>query len=55
MQHSATGWDAESFDVAVRQGRNRAGRALDRFMPWESYAHLDDDEVAALWAFVGAE
>lgn len=45
-------WTEAEFSRALREGRRPDGRELDPFMPWKTYSHLDDTEVAALWAYL---
>lgn len=45
------GMDANLFEHAVRHGVGRDGRPL-RFMPATDFAGMDDDDVAALYAYV---
>ncbi|HWV37482.1 MAG TPA: cytochrome c [Vulgatibacter sp.] len=46
------GWTEAEFSRALREGRRPDGRELDPFMPWKTYSHLDETEVAALWAYL---
>jgi cytochrome c553 len=45
-------WSLAQFGAALRDGRDPSGRKLNPFMPWHAYAGLNDDEVAALYAFL---
>ena len=49
---SATGigsWELADFTAAVREGKSKAGSALNKDMPRWSFT---DDEVAAIWAYM---
>lgn len=45
-------WSKAQFYAAMRQGKRPDGTALDRFMPWPSFASLSNVELDALWAFL---
>ena len=45
-------WSREEFTRALREGKRPDGRDLDPFMPWKVFSHLDDTEIAALWAYL---
>jgi len=45
-------WTDADFARALREGKRPDGRELNVFMPWKTYAHLNDTEVAALWAYL---
>lgn len=47
-----TGWGEADFERALRHGQKPGGIALHDFMPWEIYAGMTDDEVAAIWMFL---
>ncbi|MET0385873.1 MAG: cytochrome c [Polyangiales bacterium] len=42
-------WTQGEFVRALREGKKRDGSALDEMMPWQSFKHLTDDELEALW------
>lgn len=42
-------WSLDDFARALRQGRRPDGTEIDASMPWRAFAHLEDDEVEALW------
>ncbi|MFQ5550454.1 MAG: c-type cytochrome [Gemmatimonadales bacterium] len=47
------GWSEEQFVATIRSGVTPFGKALDpEFMPWEIYANMTDDELAALWRYI---
>ena len=46
------GWTAADFKKAIQTGVTPAGKTLDPFMPYATFAHLTDDEVQALWLYV---
>jgi hypothetical protein len=43
------GWTLDDFSNAVRRGLRPDGSAINKFMPWSSYAGMSDQEIAALW------
>jgi mono/diheme cytochrome c family protein len=45
-------WSFEDFDKLMRTGARKNGKALDPFMPVESWRNLDDVEMHALWAYL---
>ena len=51
---AAGAWSLSQFDRALRTGVRPAGPPLDpRFMPWTTTAHMTDDEIAAVYAYLG--
>lgn len=44
------GWTLEDFSHTLRTGQSKRGKKLDPMMPVESYSHLDETEMQALWA-----
>lgn len=47
-----SGWTQEQFITTLRTGVDPGGHAMNDQMPWESYAHFDDDELAALYLYL---
>jgi mono/diheme cytochrome c family protein len=45
-------WTPAQFAAALRTGRAPGGRVLDSAMPWRNFSAMNDDEVAALYAFL---
>ena len=45
-------WSEADFEEAVRQGRRRDGSTINPVMPWQQFAELSDDEIAALWRYL---
>ncbi|WOX04011.1 cytochrome c [Microbulbifer pacificus] len=45
------GWSLEEFDGALRRGIGKGGRNLYPAMPYEAYAKITDDDIAALYAY----
>ena len=45
-------WSEADFVRALRQGRRPDGTAINEFMPWRSYAAMDDVELHALWLYL---
>jgi len=49
------GWSEEQFVTTIRTGVTPYGRELDReFMPWDIYANMTDDELAAMWRYIAS-
>ena len=47
------GWTPEVFIETIRQGRHAGvGRALLPPMPWQMYAHMTDDDLRAVFAYL---
>ena len=52
---SATGigrWSEADFEKALRHGIRPDGSRIKPDMPYATFAHFTDDEVAAIWAYV---
>lgn len=45
------GWSLKEFDRALRRGIGKGGRNLYPAMPYEAYARITDDDIAALYAY----
>ena len=45
-------WKEADFVKALRTGVTPSGRTLTRFMPWQTYSHMNDDELGALWLYL---
>jgi mono/diheme cytochrome c family protein len=45
-------WKPDGFTQAMRTGVDPAGHAISTAMPWKSYGKLDDEELAALLAYL---
>lgn len=46
-------WSAETFIQAIRTGRHAGvGRPILPPMPWQDYAHMTDDDLRALFAYL---
>jgi hypothetical protein len=48
-------WTIENFEKALREGKFKGmdnGRMLLPPMPWQSFRHLTNDDLAAIWAFL---
>lgn len=43
------GWREEDFFRSLREGVRPDGTAIDEAMPWRNLAHVEDDEIRALW------
>lgn len=46
------GWTYEDFDKLMKKGIRKNGKALDPFMPIESYGTMDEVEQRALFAYL---
>jgi len=49
-------WTEESFIAAIRTGKHQGqpnGRAILPPMPWEMYKEATDEDLKAIWAFLG--
>lgn len=49
------GWTIDNFERAMREGKFKGlenGRTLLPPMPWESFRHLSDNDLAAIWAYL---
>ena len=46
------GWSEEQFAAAVRTGVIPSRTLHPEFMPWEKFANLTDEELAALWSYL---
>ena len=42
----------QEFFRAIRTGQARDGHALNKFMPWQAFARMTDDELAAIFLFL---
>ena len=45
-------WTEEDFTHALRTGRRPDGSPIDTLMPWKAAAHMSDDEIKAVYAFL---
>ncbi len=46
------GWSEADFVRALREGRRPDGTTVNDFMPWRSYAGMNDLELHALWLYL---
>jgi mono/diheme cytochrome c family protein len=46
------GWTQEQFVSTLRTGVDPGGHALDDQMPWKNVGRMDDDELAAVYAYI---
>lgn len=46
------GWTEADFLRAMREGKRPDGSAIDEFMPWKTFARMDEVELRALWAYL---
>jgi thiosulfate dehydrogenase len=51
-QHGIGGWSYAAFDRAMRHGVAADGHRLYPAMPYPSYAKMNDEDMAALWAYL---
>jgi cytochrome c553 len=50
-----TAWTLDQFRQTLRTGVNPAGRKLNpELMPWTYFGKMTDDELAAIWAYIGS-
>jgi mono/diheme cytochrome c family protein len=47
-----SGWTADEFAAALRQGETPDGQQLSREMPWPYYSAMSDDETQAIWLYL---
>jgi mono/diheme cytochrome c family protein len=45
-------WSEADFVRVMREGRRPDGAAVNPFMPWQTFRHMDDVELRALWAYL---
>lgn len=49
------GWSEEQFITTIRTGVTPYGKELaSEFMPWDIYANMTDDELAAIWQYIAS-
>lgn len=48
-------WTFEQFATVMRTGKRPDGRVLDKFMPWDTYAAMSDEELTAIWTFLRSQ
>jgi mono/diheme cytochrome c family protein len=46
------GWTQEQFITTLRTGVDPGGHALSSQMPWQNIGWMDDDELAAVYAYI---
>ena len=46
-------WSEQDFFRALREGRRPDGTELNAFMPWRTTARMTDDEIRAIWTYLG--
>ncbi len=46
-------WTEADFVRALRTGKRPDGSELDREMPWQALKHMTNDELRALWLYLG--
>ena len=47
-------WTEADFRRALQKGKRPDGSALAEPMPWQSFAHMREAEIAALWRYVAS-
>lgn len=48
-------WDESDFFKAMREGVAKSGHELDpEQMPWEHYKYFTDEELRAIWLYLGS-
>ena len=48
-------WTSADFATAMRTGKRPDGRMIDKFMPWDAYASMSEDELTAVWTYLRAQ
>lgn len=48
-------WTFEQFATVMRTGQRPDGGVLDKFMPWDTYASMSDDELTAIWGYLRSQ
>jgi cytochrome c553 len=48
------GWTERDFHLALQTGQTPDGRVLSDFMPWKTIGHADEQELHALWSYLGS-
>jgi mono/diheme cytochrome c family protein len=46
-------WTREDFFRAMRDGRRPDGSEISDYMPWRAMGNMTDDELDAIWLFIG--
>jgi mono/diheme cytochrome c family protein len=46
------GWTQEQFITTLRTGVDPSGHTLSAQMPWKAVGRLDDEELAAAYAYL---
>ena len=46
------GWTQEQFIKTIRTGVDPSGHQLKPVMPWQTYARMDDIELAAIYEYM---
>jgi hypothetical protein len=47
-------WTQEQFVTAMRTGVTPSGKQMEETMPWKAIGRLDDDELAAMYAYLAS-
>jgi cytochrome c553 len=47
-------WTEAQFFTAMRAGTRPDGTTMDEFMPWRQLGRMSDDELRAIWLYVGS-
>jgi len=47
-------WSEADFVRAMRQGQRPDGTKINEFMPWKQYGAMSDDELRAIWLYLGS-
>jgi len=45
-------WTEADLRRMLREGRKPSGTMIDPSMPWETYAKMTDEEIAAIWLYL---
>jgi mono/diheme cytochrome c family protein len=46
------GWTYDNFKAAVTTGKRPDGTELNKAMPWQAYAGMQEDDLQALWKYL---
>lgn len=49
-----SGWSEQDFFTAMREGRRPNGAMLHEIMPWKQFRNMTDEELKALWRYLGS-
>jgi hypothetical protein len=47
-------WTESEFERAMRNGVRPDGSRLYEFMPWQTFRHMTEEELHALWLYLAS-